>query len=202
MSGLWIQPLLVILAMASVLIFIAGLIFMRPRTLRGWILLFAAALAPPLLPFLLFSTLWLYGQLQPSDSQRYAQLFKFPTTMSEEQMIFNDSGSGAGRKVFMRARPDPNQRRQVMNLSILEPSTMRYEDVEALAEPGLGWWVGLEECRNPQIREARSALGWDRIVVMQCNWPPTNAERWDDLTLHVVAIGEQAFSLGSPKLNE
>lgn len=176
MWGLWFFPLVVLLFLGGLAGAVALALFRRPRSPSGWAALVALPVVLPAIPvggLLVLSALG--NALAPTDAELYVELYGRKTTLREDQMLFDEFHSGAGRELWFRAEPDSSQRKEVLAIPGLQPSSLSPEDYAALGgEHGLSWWFEPADsplgdaCLKARISRADDALGWQEIVVAEC----------------------------------
>ena len=112
--------------------------------------------------------------IQKSDSQLYKEVFGQAPVVGEDRMLFNDSGSGAHREIFMCAEPTGAERDKMLALIPLRPSPWTLDRFVALGTArGFSWWISsdprrTDRCQSARIREAHGFRGWREFRVAEC----------------------------------
>lgn len=175
MSGLWAFSLLLMLFVAGTA---AGLAwFLGSR--KGQRPKLAAVIAIPFgcvaLPVAVLVMLAVIGNLmQSSDTELYEEALGYRPTITEERMLFNDFGSGRGRRIFMRAEPTDAERARLFAVPDAVESDFTLDDFISRGELlGFSWWLSGSEtsgdyCRSARIIDAHGFRGWVEFRLAEC----------------------------------
>ena len=176
MWGLWFFPLVALLFLGGLALAAALVVWRKPRSARGWVMLAALPVALPAIPVIgLFGLGALASAFAPTDAELFEELYGRTTTLRADQMLFDEFYSGEQRELWFRAEPDSAQRDEVLAIPGLQPSSLTPEDFAALGGGhGFSWWFEPADsplgsaCLKAQISHADKALGWQEIVVAEC----------------------------------
>ena len=167
MWGLWFFPLVALLFLGGLALAAALVVWRKPRSARGWLVLAALPVALPGIPvFGLFGLAALSSSFAQSDAELFEELYGRTTTLRDDQMLFDEFYSGPSRELWLRAEPEAAQRDEVLTIPGLQPSSLTPEDFAALGSGhGFSWWFepaevgGMAAClgppRNPLSRSRR-----------------------------------------------
>jgi hypothetical protein len=139
----------------------------------------AAVIAIPfgcvVLPVVGFVMLAVIGNLmQSSDTELYEEAFGYRPTITEDRMLFDDFGSGRGRKIFMRAEPTDAERARLFAVPDAVESDFTLDDFISRGElHGFSWWLSGSEmsggyCRSARILDAHGFRGWVEFRFAEC----------------------------------
>ena len=202
MWTLWFVPLvalsfLVGLVVAVVWYLLRALAGKRPRIPVAAAVAVAVPSGCAALPIIALVLLAAVGSLfQKSDTELYEEVFGHEPALGEDRMLFNDSGSGADRQIFMRARPTDAEREKMLATAPLRASETTVDEFAALGtQRGFGWWIWSDpriedRCKSVRVREAHGFRGWREFLVAECldgrtEWRPGMNTR----EVYVVAAG-------------
>jgi hypothetical protein len=168
---------------ASILFFIVGSLFAfvvlfilnrkrepRPKITR----LIAVAITCAATPFVcLILMVAISNLLQKSDTQLYEEIFGYRSKITEDRMLFNDSGSGRDREIFMRAQPTDAERKTLLAIPGLVKSQLTPDQFSARGKQHFSWWVSAkasdyEYCKSLQIYDAHGFKGWAKLYIAEC----------------------------------
>ena len=180
MWGLWFFPLVTLsffggLAVAVLWYLLRAHAGKRPNVPAAVAVGVAAPLGCAALPIIALVLLGAVSSLfQKSDTQLYEEVFGHEPALGEDRMLFNDSGKGAHRHIFMRAEPTPEEREKMLAIPTLRASEYTLHEFAALgAQQGFMWWIATEprsddRCKSARIREAHGFRGWREFRVAEC----------------------------------
>jgi hypothetical protein len=112
--------------------------------------------------------------LQKSDEALAEEVFGYPTTLTDDQMLFDDFGSGQEREIYMRAEMTEAERARLLPISDAVKSEYALAALEARgAARGFMWWVSSDPndhnfCRSVRIHDAHGFNGWKEFRFAEC----------------------------------
>lgn len=112
--------------------------------------------------------------LQKSDEALAEEILGYPTTLTDDRMLFDDFGRGASREIYMRAEMTEAERNRLLSIPNAVPSEWTLVQFEARgAVKGFMWWVqtapgSFNYCASARIRDAHGYNGWQEFRFAEC----------------------------------
>ncbi len=179
MWSLWFVPLIVIIFGAVALVSLVLLCFKKFRNKRWVGGLLAAPFGCAAVPVLLSLLLVGIGNLtKQSDAGHYEEVFGYHTTITEDRMLANASGSENDREIYMRIEPTATELARLMQIPNLRLSDWSLETFKTRGDSkGFTWWVLSKNpdrmepnyCPNAEVFEAPGFRGWREFRLARCD---------------------------------
>lgn len=134
-----------------------------------------------LFPAGIFGLSGLLGTEQDADQDRFEEIFGYATSVPNERMLSNHSGSGQGRSIFLRIEATDGEKEKILNIPGRVKSHYTTENIIADgANRGFSWWLrdrgsfGQKSCTQKKISDANGHNGWSALTILECFTPETH----------------------------